>query len=436
LFGSAVELADVNGDGYADAIIGSTGESLGVQVNAGMFHVVPGSPSGLDLESGLAYSQGGNLPGTSELGDFFGYNITSGDFDNDGYDDVVVSAPFEGIESSVQAGSFMVIPGGSEGLDTERAELFSQDGDVAGTADDGDFLGWSLATGDFNGDGFDDLGAGVPGEDSKGREDSGAVNVFYGSGSGLSADGNQLFSQAGSVLNRPEVEDFFGFSVAASDLNCDGYDELLVGVPNEQLGGVVAGLVNILMGSEAGLTKSGNNILVQGSRGVAGNRDFNQFGAALAAGDFDGDGCGDIAVSAHTTDVGGSGSALCIDDPLCVRQAGAVVLVYGSEDWPKIGGTAHFTQRGPIGGSAREDNFFGRTLAALDINGDGRDDLAVGIPSEDVGNKIDVGRVAILRGTPNGLTSKRSYLISQAGTVAGKPESLDRFGSALADVIS
>ncbi len=434
LFGAAVELVDIDDDGYADAVIASTGEQLGLAVNAGSFHVINGSRDGLVVSSAVSFNQGGNLPDQPEVDDFFGFGIASGDFDDDGYGDIAVSAPFEDVAGAVDAGAVTVIPGSAQGLDTSRAAVFSQQGPVAGRLEAGDFFGWSLASGDFDDDGYDDLAVGVPGEDHGTREDAGAVTVLYGSSRGITPEGSRSFDQGKGVANRPESNDLFGFAVAASDLSCDGYDDLVVGVPNEVLGdGIVAGLVHVLRGSSVGVVKRGDVRLAQGRGGVAGERDFNQFGASLAAGNFGSGRCGDIAIGAHTTDVGGDGQRLCIEDPDCAREAGAVVVVYGARAWPQIGGTANFTQRGPIGGIAEEQDFFGRTLAALDIDGDGRDDLVVGVPREDIGQATDAGQITILEGSRAGLTSRGDYSLSQRGRINGRPETGDQFSSSLYD---
>ncbi len=421
LFGASVELIDINGDGYADAVIGSSGERAGLEVNAGMFHTILGSADGLDLTSAETYRQGvDGLPGTAEVDDFLGFNIGAGDFNNDGYGDVAVTAPFEDINGRSNSGGVLVVLGSSDGLDTTSAKFFSQKGKVEGKVDAGDTLGWSVAVGDFNGDGYDDLAVGAPGENVKGRLNSGAVNVLYGSKKGITRRRDQLFSQAGSVKGRPNANDLFGFALAATDINCDGRDDLFVGVPNEGVRGVdPAGMVNVILGSRSGLTKKGNTKLHQGQSRVAGSLDFNQFGAALAGGDFDGDGCGDIAVGAHTTDVGGA------------PEAGAVVIVYGSAGWPTPGATDLFSQKGPVPGPAERGDFFGRTLAVVDINGDGRDDLVVGAPGEDLKGRQDAGSISILRGSASGLTDRKSYALSQAGRIKGKPEAGDQFSSAL-----
>lgn len=97
-------------------------------------------------------------------------------------------------------------------------------------------------TADFNGDGFDDVATGAPGEDQGGR-DAGAVNVLYGAAGGLQADGagrdDQFWNQGReSVKDSPERFDGFGSAIATGDFNSDGFDDAAIGVPYEDIGGV------------------------------------------------------------------------------------------------------------------------------------------------------------------------------------------------------
>ncbi len=438
LFGSAVELAHIDGDAFADMIVGSTGETVDGAANAGEFVVIRGSADGPDMASVQIFTQSDLHPGGAETGDFFGYNIASGDFDDDGYDDIAVSAPFEDDGDIVDSGSVTVVPGGPDGLVSEEARTFTQADLVGQGTGPGDFFGWSVVSDDFDGDGHADLAVGAPGEDRGAAADSGAVHVLYGSPDGLTTDGNQAFDQSGPIKNRPEIDDLFGFSLGSSDLNCDGVADLAVGVPNESLGpdDVIAGAVHVILGSSNGLRADGNVLLTQASRRIAGSLDFNQFGTSLAGGRFDRGRCGDLAIGAPTTGIGGTGATICAEDPGCAHQAGAVVVVYGSKSWPRPGGTGFFSQRGRVPGTPQEDDFFGRTVAALDVDGNGIDDLVVGVPFEDVRGKRDAGLVTVLRGTRRGIVGARSYAISQAGKVADRPERDDRFGASLTDSIS
>lgn len=434
LFGAAVELVDIDADGYADAVIGSSGETVGLNANAGVFHVVPGSAQGLDRSAARTYTQGqAGLPGEAGVNDFLGFNIASGDYNGDGFGDVAVGAPFKAVSGRAQAGGVLVVLGSAEGLDTGSGVFISQAGDTAGRVRAGELMGWSLATGDFDDDGIDDLAVGSPGEAKNGMAQAGAVNVLYGSSEGLRTDNDRQFSQKGPLKGRPRAEDLFGFALAATDLDCDGVDDLAIGVPNENVDGVdPAGSVNLVFGSrESGLGLARNARLDQSQARVAGSLDFNQFGASLVSGDFNGDGCGDLVIGAHTTNIGGSTPRLCSTDPRCKREAGAVVAVYGARTWPRVPGSQLFSQAGAVAGRPAAFDFFGRTLAAVDANGDGRDDLVVGVPGKAVRRAADAGAVVVIDGSSRGLDAAESYVRSQRGRIKGRPERGDQFGAAL-----
>jgi len=157
--------------------------------------------------------------------------------------------------------------------------------------------------------------------------EAGAVSVLYGSATGLSRTGGQLFSQVGGT---PEDTDQFGSALAAGDFNHDGAADLAASAPLEDVGSVAdAGAVSVLYGSAAGLSRTGGQLFSQVG-GIA--EDFDRFGQALAAGDFNHDGAADLAAGAPEEDVGS------------VADAGAVSVLYGSVAGLSRTGGQLFTQ--------------------------------------------------------------------------------------------
>ena len=156
-------------------------------------------------------------------------------------------------------------------------------------------------SGDFNADGFDDLAVGVPGEEVNSIRLAGAVNVIYGSASRLIATGNQLWHENSTgIADEVEEGDGFGQALTTADFNGDGFDDLAVGVPGENLGAVVnSGAVNVIYGSASRLTATGN-------QGIGGVAEGGAFGSALAAGDFQGDGFDDLAIGTPFESLGES----------------------------------------------------------------------------------------------------------------------------------
>lgn len=310
--------ADFNGDGYDDLAVGNSARTVGAVSSAGGVHVVYGSSSGLRESSAQLLTQS-DAAGFSEVNDQFGDAVAAGDLNGDGYADLAVGVPDEDLGSNRNVGVVNVIYGGAGGLASAGARQFTQ-ADAAGLSEVDDMFGLTLVTGDFNGDNRADLASGAR-ENSNIEGSMGAVNIMYGSATGLARAGATQFlqSDAGGLT---EPTDYFGFALAAADITGDGHDELVIGTPIESLGPVEtgverAGVINVLLGSPSGLGAVGAQQLTQSDAGGSAER-LDQFGRTLTAGDFDGDGHADVAVGVHEF-LDGSGF-----------PAGAVNVLYGA----------------------------------------------------------------------------------------------------------
>ena len=265
------------------------------------------------------------------------------------------------------------------------------------------------AAGDFNGDGRSDLAIAVPGE----ADGAGTVHVLYGSPSGLIAAGSQYFSQnSAGVQDAQEAGDGFGSALAAGDVNGDGRADLAIGVPGENNG---VGVVQVLLGSAAGLTATGSQLWSQASPGVANNAAANDhFGAALAIGDFGGAGApyGDLAIGVPDEDSGG------------LTDTGVVHVLPGSASGPTATGPQLWHQNvNGISDTVEGGDRFGAALAAGSLGRTAQKDLAIGAPGENAG----AGVVHAIYGSATGLAAANQQLWSQDS--AGRPERRRRRGS-------
>ena len=423
VFGEELAAGDFNGDRHADLAVGVPLENIKDIKDAGVVNAIAGSDEGLTADgNSILFQDQPGVEGTSEAYDNFARYLSVGDFDNDGRDDLAVGVPFEDIKDIADAGGVNIFAGSDNGLTAEKSQFWFQDQPgVEGTSEQGDRFGSSVAAGDFNGDSFDDLAVGVPGE-AIGSISGGAVNVFSGSDNGLTSQNNQIWFQ-----NQPGVEgttedgDRFGDTLAAGDFDGDGFDDLAIAAPSENIGDLPAGAVNIFRGSTDGLTANDNLIFFQDQTGVEGtSENGDNFGESLTAGDFNGDGYDDLAIGAD------------LETIKDIQGAGAVNILNGSEK----GLTAKDSQiwfQDQLGVEGTSETFdrFGNSLAAGDFNGDGYDDLAVGVMYETVNESRD-GAVNVFNGSVDGLTSDRNqiWFQDQPG-IEGTSEAYDNFGSSL-----
>ncbi len=424
-FGEALAAGDFNSDGYVDLAIGVPFDRIN-GVSTGSVNVLYGSASGLTADGDQLWNQ--DSPGiedVAELNDHFGFALASGDFDGDGWHDLAIGVPLEDSSGAQNAGAVHIIYGSPDGLTATGNRVFHQDTpDVDGIGESFEFFGRTLAAADFNNDGNDDLAIGVPDEDVGPLIAAGSVNVLYGSNDGLMAEGDQTWHQdSDGIEGEAEEFDRFSGSLAVGDFDGDGFADLVVGVPGEGLGSTeLAGAINVIYGSSDGLTEDGDRFLHQDQSGIKGEADaFDQFGWALATGDFDEDGRADLAVGVPGEGLEG------------INNAGVVQVLYGSSSGLSGDDDQRWNQNtSDVTGVAEDTDRFGSSLAAGDYDGDGITDLVIGVPFEDVGVVQDAGAVNVLYGTGGGLTGAGDQVWHQdILDVIGVAEANDNFGDTL-----
>ncbi|MCG5059473.1 MAG: FG-GAP repeat protein [Limnoraphis sp. WC205] len=348
--------------------------------------------------------------GVNEAGDGFGSQAATGDFNEDGFEDLAVAAPYEAPGSDPQSGAVFIYLGTNSG-ELKPWQVLTQQG--IGSNEDGDRFGDALAVGDFDGDGKDDLAVGASREAPPGAtQNAGYVFVFQGSNSGLQPW--QGLDQQGLGVNEGGTPpfffdgDYFGTALAAGDFDNDGKDDLAVGAPGEAPGAdPESGYVFIFQGNSSGLQPW------QGldQQGLGVNESGDRFGTSLTAGDFDGDSQDDLAVGAPGEAPGA--------DP----ESGYVFIFQGNssglQPWQGL------DQQG-LGDNEFRD-YFGTALAAGDFDNDGKDDLAVGAPGEAPGADPASGYTFVFKGNNTGLQPWQG--LSQQGLDTN--EHLDAFGSSL-----
>lgn len=278
-------------------------------------------------------------------GDFrggqFGSSIEYGDFNGDGLTDMFIGSPFASTSNRQWNGAMTIVFGAS----SDGSSRFSLYGENAG-----DQLGTSLAVGDFNGDGVDDIAMGafnaLVDEDRKGK-----VYVMYGEepeegGSVHTSDhfGDFALNRSDVVLEGAVVDGKFGISLLTADLNGSGFDDLIVGSSD---------VVYVYFGGERGIGSDPDLI-------IRGELPDEKFGISLAVGDFSGNGKKDLAVGAYTADVENR------------EQVGKVYLYSDVADQANpVTSSTHYLK------GYYEKSWFGFDMDSGDVTGNGVDDLLV-----------------------------------------------------------
>ncbi len=413
-FGRTVVSGDFDGDGIGDlAVSESTGTRLRVLL-------------------GNAWTVGVTIlpfkfTSTTVTVPSFNGAITVGDFDDDGRDEIALGNPSYSQSGLPSQGSVAIMDRATNGSWSTQETIRLGSSGYVGTPGEGDRLGNSMASGDFDNDGYADLAIGANGKVVASNDEAGAVLIVYGSSAGLTSARSELFTRNNDGQpESAETDDRFGDALAAVDFTGDGPDDLAVGIrrarcPNDERGGAVV----VLRGQNGvgGLSNVQSRIYFSGVGGVPGSCvDGRAFGEELAVGYFNADVRPDLVI-------GGAGYP---------TERGSVTILPSGITGPN-GGQGSLLVRGidlpvPMATSTAR---IGRPLATGGLRGTSSllDSIAIGAPFDDAEGQSQAGSVWVLHPARDGsgisLADAERWTLSAPLAIAPAGVN-DQFGSTLA----
>ncbi len=269
------------------------------------------------------------------------------------------------------------------------------------------------APGDINGDGLSDFIVGAPNFDD--GTNKGAAYVYFGK-EDLHYNS---YDDADIKIFGDSVDALLGYTVALGDINGDGYSDIAVGAPQALEGSVRYGSVIVIYGGEDlksvyRVKANEFDFYVHRSNGPTSN-----LGGALAVGDVNGDGFGDLLIGEHEADTADNMPGVLEDD------AGALHVIFGKKE--NLGPAILFDGTQPNGTASLDyvysDQRVGGSVAALDMNGDGIDDMLIGAP-----HISNAGKVFIVLGA----SELQSHSLSNDTILIAPSASINRFGISVA----
>jgi FG-GAP repeat protein/VCBS repeat protein len=358
----------------------------------------------------------GGFFGSLEAGNEFGASVAAlGDLDGDGIHDIAVGATSDD-DGGGDQGAVWIFFLNTDGTVRFQRKISGTTGGFEGDLDPGDQLGVSVAPlGDLDGDGRVDLAVGAW-EDDDGGTDQGAVWILFLNTLGRVGSEQKISETAGGLGSVLDPGDRFGASLASpGDLDGDGITDLVVGCPGDDDGGIDLGALWILFLNADGTVKAEQKISAT-SGGLVGVQSGDLLGiSAASVGDLDGDGVADLAAGTPGDDDAGD-------------RHGAVWILFLNAD-----GTVKAQQEinettGGFGGTLAPGYLFGQALGSLgDLDGDGRDELAVGGRFDDDGGSGQ-GAVWILLLNADGTVKAEQKVSETAGGFGGTLAPFDSFG--------